>query len=56
LELFFFFLSLSFFQFFFSLFFYAPSLGGLGDFDDKRGEKYSSKFSFQMKWNEMAKL
>jgi hypothetical protein len=25
------------------------------DFDDKRGEKHSSKISFQMKWNGMAK-
>jgi hypothetical protein len=38
-----------------SLSFNAPSLWGLGDFDDKRGEKYSSKISFQMKWNGMAK-
>jgi hypothetical protein len=48
--------SSSFFNtFFLSLFFNAPSLWGLGDFDDKRGEKYSSKISFQMKWNGMAK-
>jgi hypothetical protein len=39
----------------FSHFFNASSLWGLGDFDDKRGEKYSSKFSFQMKLNGMAR-
>jgi hypothetical protein len=43
------------FQYIFSLFFYAPSLWGHGDFDDKRGEKHSSKISFQKKWNGMAK-
>jgi hypothetical protein len=35
--------------------FNAPSLRGLGDFDDKRGEKHSSNFFLQMKWNGMAK-
>jgi hypothetical protein len=46
--------SFYFFQYFFSLsFFNALSLWGLGDFDDKRVEKHSSKYSFQMKWNGM---
>jgi hypothetical protein len=31
-------------------FFNVPSLWWLGDFDDKRGEKHSSKISFKMKW------
>jgi hypothetical protein len=35
--------------------FNAPSLWGLEEFDEKRGEKHSSKISFQMKWNGMAK-
>jgi hypothetical protein len=39
-----------------SLSFNALSLCGLGDFDDKRGEKHSSKFSFQMKWNGYAMI
>jgi hypothetical protein len=42
----------SFFNTFFSLF---SMLHLFGDFDDKRGEKHSSKISFQMKWNGMAK-
>jgi hypothetical protein len=38
---------------FLSLFFNALSLWGLGDFDNKRGEKHSSKFFFsdEMEWN-----
>jgi hypothetical protein len=41
---------------FISLFlFKAPSLWGLRDSDDKWGEKHSSKISFQMKCNGMAK-
>jgi hypothetical protein len=41
--------------FLYLFFFNASSLWGLGDFDDKRGGKHSSKISFQMKWNGMAK-
>jgi hypothetical protein len=33
--------------------FNAPSLCGLRDFDNKRGEKHSSKISFHMKWKGM---
>jgi hypothetical protein len=36
-------------------FFNASSLRELGDFDDKQGEKHSTKISFQMKWTGMAK-
>jgi hypothetical protein len=48
----------TFFNIFLSLslsFFNALSLWRLGEFDDKWGEKHSSKISFQMKWNGMAK-
>jgi hypothetical protein len=40
----------------FSLFFFSMLylFVDFGDFDDKRGEKHSSKISFQMKWNGMA--
>jgi hypothetical protein len=40
------FLFLSLFSILFLSLFYAPSLCGLGDFDDKRGEKHSSKIPF----------
>jgi hypothetical protein len=40
------FLFLYFFNTFSLFFFYAPSLWGLRHFDDKRGEKHSSKISF----------
>jgi hypothetical protein len=41
-----------FYQYFFSLFFNDPSLWGLRDFDDKWGEKHSSKISLnEMEWN-----
>jgi hypothetical protein len=45
----------SFFNTFSLSFFNGPSLWGIGDFDNKWGEKHSSKISFQMKWNGMAK-